>query len=192
MPARRAYERLEMLPMEERMRHEGPFQSHWYAFVAERLAYRQSLLDVGAGSGYGLEIYREAGAREVFGIDLLPLGAHVHALAVEERPDKSFDIVTAIDVIEHVLDDRNFFDHLCRIARSAVFLSTPNYLVSQGENPFHAREYTPDELRELVGDRKVEVYTASGDKVIRSHLNGFGTVTADPQDANFGVLVWIS
>jgi hypothetical protein len=66
-----------------------------------------------------------------------------------------YSVVTAIDVIEHVENDRQFFSELCQISRKAVYISTPNVLHSGCQNEHHAREYSctefgllfkPDEL----------------------------------------------
>jgi SAM-dependent methyltransferase len=109
-----------------------------------------SVLDVGAGTGYGLEILAAAGAAPSFGIDPLPLREYISPIPVAACASKSYDVVVACDVIEHVEDDRAFLADLLRVARKFVFLSTPNWNYSRAKNEYHAREYTPWELLDLV------------------------------------------
>jgi SAM-dependent methyltransferase len=123
----------------------NPAQMGWYAFAAD-LARGQDVLDVGCGSGEGLRVLASHALRAV-GIDLDERlrrpDLNVEIASVTELPDKSFDVVVCLDVIEHVEDDRAFVAELCRVARKAVFVSTPNYAVTFNRHPFHIREYTP-------------------------------------------------
>jgi methyltransferase family protein len=64
-------------------------------------------------------------------------------------PDKSYDVVVSIDVIEHVESDREFLRHLTRIAREAVFLTTPLSFLWREVWPYHIREYRAREFLEL-------------------------------------------
>lgn len=71
-------------------------------------------------------------------------------LLFEDIPDKSFDLVTSIDVVEHVEDDEHFVRELARIGREAIFLMTPNWTTSRCVWPYHLREYTPREFMQLL------------------------------------------
>lgn len=177
---------LESLNIEARRACDGPWQRHWYAFVAEHFVAGRTVLDVGAGSGYSLDLYAAGGAVDTFGLDPLPLGPRVRNVAVESLPDRSWDLVTAVDVIEHVQDDREFFRHLCRIARAAVFLSTPNWLFSRAQNCHHVREYRPEELLEILGGRPYTLWTSNSELRIEAVPQGLSPDIAAP---NFGVLV---
>lgn len=129
----------------------GPSQMGWYTFVAEQCA-GQSVLDVGCGSGEGLRVLASR-ATYALGIDLDERlrrpDVTVEIKSVTEMPDKSFDVVVCLDVIEHVEDDRAFLAELFRVARRAVFVTTPNYAWSFNRNPYHVREYTPREFERL-------------------------------------------
>jgi SAM-dependent methyltransferase len=133
----------------------GPSQMGWYAFIAE-IARGQSVLDVGCGSGEGLKLL-SATASHALGIDL---DARLHRpdvsveiKSVTDVPDKSFDVVVCLDVIEHVEADRAFLDELFRVARKAVFVTTPNYAMTFNRNPYHVREYTPWQFARLFEGR---------------------------------------
>lgn len=140
---------METLPRKARIAEDGKFQTHWYQH-AGALLRGMSILDAGAGIGYGLALLREAGAAVVVGFDVAPLLPNVAIASIEDYGDESFDAVVAMDVIEHVQDDRTFLTELLRVARTHVFFSTPNWNVSRAANVHHAREYTPVELQALL------------------------------------------
>lgn len=137
--------------MAERLAIGGEHQAHWYRLAAAlgvATGCRRAL-DVGAGHGLGLDLLREAGIPAA-GIDPLPLRDDVLLRGIGDVDSRSYDLVVACDVIEHVEDDASFLDNLLRVARRGVFVSTPNWLISRCANPHHVREYTPDELRDLL------------------------------------------
>ena len=133
----------------------GPSQMGWYAFIAE-IAEGRTVLDVGCGSGEGLKLL-SGRAAHALGIDLDERlrrpDVNVEIKSVEDMPDKSFDIVVCLDVIEHVEADRALLDQLFRVAREAVFITTPNYAWSFNRNPYHVREYTPGRFARLFDGR---------------------------------------
>jgi SAM-dependent methyltransferase len=144
-----------------------PAQMGWYGFVAGRLDGEQ-VLDVGCGSGEGLKILT-AHARSAMGIDLDDRlrrpDVHVEIKSIADMPDKSFDVVVCMDVIEHVVDDKAFVAELFRVARKAVFVTTPNYAMSRNRHPYHVREYTPAEFTHLFegyGDMTLYAGSAHG------------------------------
>jgi SAM-dependent methyltransferase len=129
----------------------GPSQMGWYRFIAE-LVEGHSVLDVGCGSGEGLKVLAMR-ASYALGIDLddrlRRSDVNVEIKSVTDVPDKSFDYVVCLDVVEHVEQDRAFVAELFRVARVAVFVSTPNYAMSFNRNPYHVREYTPRQFERL-------------------------------------------
>ncbi len=128
----------------------GPGQEGWYQF-ARQFVKGKSVVDIGCGLGYGLDILR-AEAASVAGQDLDPklAGPEVQIISVEDMPSKSYDVVVSIDVIEHVPDPEGFMAHIVRIARQGAFLTTPNWTASRCQWPFHLREYTPLEFEQLL------------------------------------------
>ncbi len=128
-----------------------PVQMGWYEFASNFVKGR-TVLDVGCGSGDGLKLL-SVHARHATGIEVDERLKHedlnIEIKSLPEVPDRSTDVAVCIDVIEHIEDDREFVRQLVRVAREAVFVSTPNYAVSRNEWPFHVREYTPRQFERL-------------------------------------------
>jgi 2-polyprenyl-3-methyl-5-hydroxy-6-metoxy-1,4-benzoquinol methylase len=123
----------------------------------------QSLLDVGSGRGTflwplldGLP-YLRVTAVDVSERRAADLGA-VAAGGIErlqvmrmdvQRPAvlaHSFDIVTALEVLEHLQDPQNALKHLLAIARRFVLLSVPSVT---DDNPKHLHLFRVDQLHEM-------------------------------------------
>jgi 2-polyprenyl-3-methyl-5-hydroxy-6-metoxy-1,4-benzoquinol methylase len=175
---------LHHLPRDVRAAQGDSGQLHWYRHITDYSPPEwTSVLDVGAAAGSGLAIM-SSHFRDASGIDLLPTSDHIESRRVESWPADSADLVTAVDVIEHVEDDVAFLCELRRIARCAVFISTPNWAVSKCQNSHHIREYTADELSSLVGE-PLAVWVSDGDRRIAQRP----AIMSDEASANFGVLL---
>ena len=145
-----------------------PVQEAAYRLAVEKyLRPADRVLDVGFGLGYGLEMMAGAG-RRLAGIDVDAaavaaagsLPARIPGLervAVYDGttipyPDRAFDVVTCIDVIEHVPDYLSLLSELLRVAGRAVLVSTPNrrpeFTRPDGRpsNVWHLREWSYPEL----------------------------------------------
>ena len=126
------------------------------------------LLDVGSGEGYGAAAFTGV-ARTVVALDYNePSAAHaarrypalvatVGNLAALPLRTDGVDVLTCLQVIEHVWDHRQFLDECVRVLgpRGTLMMTTPNRLTfSPGAdrplNPFHTHEFTADELALLV------------------------------------------
>ncbi len=126
-------------------------QMGWYRFAARSIVPGCTVLDAGCGLGHGIAELRTSAA-DVVGQDLDSRlqGDGTIIGPIEEVPAKSYDIVVSVDVIEHVADDEAFVDELTRIARKAVFLTTPLAAYGRPLWPYHIREYRAQELLRLV------------------------------------------
>lgn len=152
---------------------EVPVQKEAY-FIAlnQYIKTGDKVLDVGSGLGYGLNLLAIK-AGEVSGVDIDDKAiAYAKKLLVGRNPklkelklydgyhlpykDKSFDVITSVDVIEHVEDYDAFIDELLRVAKRAVIISTPNrreeYTNPDGtpRNHWHLREWSREELDAIV------------------------------------------
>jgi 2-polyprenyl-3-methyl-5-hydroxy-6-metoxy-1,4-benzoquinol methylase len=152
-------------------------QLAWYEF-ALRFARGRSVLDVGCGLGDGLQVLK-AGCAVVKGqdVDERLSGPDVLIAPLTEFDANSFDVLTAIDVIEHVEAPQSFLHQLTRIARIGLFLTTPNWNVTHSTWPYHLREYTPKQLAVLLrpfGSLTFFKGTQRGDHIYRvTHRRGW-------------------
>ena len=148
-----------------------PGENYWYRrhlAVYEWIAARVSgerVADLACGEGYGSDVLARAAA-EVVGVDANP-EAHEHARLRYRRANLRFeralvedfeepcDAIVFLQTIEHVHDPEAL---LARFARTApvAYISTPNRLTLAGpgaersDNPWHLREYTSGEYRDLL------------------------------------------
>jgi SAM-dependent methyltransferase len=67
-------------------------------------------------------------------------------------PDNSFDLVVAVEVLEHVEEDEQFIRQVRRVLRpgGAFLMTTPNGTHVPNHNPDHKRHYTPDHLARVL------------------------------------------
>jgi 2-polyprenyl-3-methyl-5-hydroxy-6-metoxy-1,4-benzoquinol methylase len=157
----------------ERTLPDVPEENYWYRrhlAVYEWIAARCAGLDVvdmACGEGYGTGVLARA-ARHVTGVDANP-EAFEHALARYGRPGVDFerdlvdtysepcDAVVFLQTIEHVEDDAGVLRHFQSMLRpgGVAYVSTPNLLTlappgaAKSDNPWHLREYRPEQFRAL-------------------------------------------
>lgn len=130
-----------------------------YVEAAKRVSGR--VLEIGTGSGYGISIIAPS-ASEFVTIDKyrseatksLPANASFCEAKVPPLPfeDESFDFVVSFQVIEHIANDRRFVEEVRRVLRPGgkFIVSTPNRSMSLTRNPWHVREYRPEQLASLL------------------------------------------
>jgi ubiquinone/menaquinone biosynthesis C-methylase UbiE len=123
------------------------------------------ILDVGCGTGATMDCLRDYG--QVQGIDLseIPLGysrrrghQRVFCASATALPfaDNSFDLVTALDVIEHLDDDREGLAEIRRVLKpgAPAMIFVPAFQALWGPNDEqsgHKRRYRIDQLRPAIG-----------------------------------------
>jgi len=139
-----------------------------YLFAAQYVRGKR-VLDAGCGVGYGTRMLVDAGASEAVGVDISDEALTFarqhfsHQLITYTKDDcqtltrvqPPFDVVVAFESLEHVADAAALVRRASELLTSSgVFIvSTPNKLLSpQGVNPFHVREFTPDEFRDLLSN----------------------------------------
>ena len=160
----------------ERTLPDVPAENYWFRrhlAVYERVADRVAGLDVvdmACGEGYGVEVLARR-ARRVTGIDANP-EAYEHARLKYTRPgvrfvrelverfDEPCDAIVFLQTIEHVPEPEALLRRFRELA-PVVYVSTPNRLTlappgaEKSDNPWHLREYTPDQFRELCGGAEI-------------------------------------
>lgn len=145
-----------------------------YLFAAQ-FAEGKRVVDVAAGVGYGTAILAAAGAASVVGADIsgewlryarrrhVP-SPRLHFVQADAQrlpaSDGSVQLLTSFETLEHVPDWRLFLNEIKRVLRpgGVLVLSTPNRMVVSGGrepplNPFHRKEFDPEELRREMGHR---------------------------------------
>jgi SAM-dependent methyltransferase len=155
----------------ERTLPDVPEENYWfrrhlavYEWIAERVRGLR-VADLACGEGYGSDVLTRAAA-EVVGVDANP-EAHEHARLRYRRANLRFargpveefdepcDAITFLQTIEHIHEPEALLQRFARIAPIA-YISTPNRLTlappgaEKSENPWHLREYTLAEYRELL------------------------------------------
>lgn len=165
-------------------------ESHWW-FVGRRRIIRSfierlfpakaksekqvHILDVGCGTGANLEMLSEFGAAE--GVDVSPEALSfcearglksVKLGAAEALPydDNSFDLVTGLDVVEHLDDDLAGLKEMRRVlrrdGRSVLFVPAFMFLWGvQDDISNHRRRYTLKGLKQVVRAAGFEVERAT-------------------------------
>lgn len=129
-----------------------------YHFAAERV--EGGVLEIGTGSGYGIEIIAPHVTKfttldkQLPDIDLEVANVAMISALVPPIPaaDSSFDFVVTFQVIEHIEQDTTFVEEIYRVLKpgGVLIVSTPNAPMSLTRNPWHVREYTPQSLRALL------------------------------------------
>lgn len=155
----------------ERTLPDVPEENYWYRrhlavyeWIAERCE-GLAVTDLACGEGYGSDLLASRAA-DVVGVDANP-EAHAHAAARYRRPNLRFerglvedvagprDAIVFLQTIEHIHDPGALLDRIAAAAPIA-YVSTPNRLTlapegaEKSDNPWHLREYTESEYRELL------------------------------------------
>jgi SAM-dependent methyltransferase len=160
----------------ERTLPDVPAENYWYRrhdvvyrWVAERCRGGR-VVDLACGEGYGAAALAEQ-ADQVFGVDANP-EAHAHATLKYTRPnlafrralvqefdeDAPYDAVVFLQTIEHIEEPGALLDRIASllVPGGVAYISTPNRLTlappgeERSGNPWHVREYDPEEYRALL------------------------------------------
>jgi SAM-dependent methyltransferase len=176
----------------ERTLPDVPHENYWYqrhvaayAWIAGRCSGLR-VADLASGEGYGSDMLAAEGA-QVTGVDANP-EAFEHARLRYRRPNLRFermlveefsepqDAIVFLQTIEHVERPEELLRRLAELA-PVSYVSTPNRLTlappgaPKSDNPWHLREYTVDEYRELLAPcfSRVEVLGIFHAGKLRAH-----------------------
>jgi SAM-dependent methyltransferase len=160
----------------ERTLPDVPEENYWYRrhlavyrWIAERCDGK-NVLDMACGEGYGSAVLAKR-ARAVVGVDANP-DAHEHARLRYTAPGLSFeqalveefaqgapyDAVVFLQTVEHIAEPAPLLARFALLLApgGVAYVSTPNRLTlappgaERSDNPWHVREYTASEFRELL------------------------------------------
>lgn len=138
-----------------------PQQRAIYNYLIPQVA-NKSVLEAGCGNGVGTAMM-ERSAKSIVGTDQLESNVkfcqeiypwiNFSAWDIEEVYGKSqFEVVVAVEVIEHVADPLLSLRNLIDACLSELWISTPNGAGQKRppDNPYHVCEYTPAEMYALI------------------------------------------
>ncbi|MCR4664031.1 MAG: class I SAM-dependent methyltransferase, partial [Paludibacteraceae bacterium] len=147
----------------------------------------ESLLDVGSGRGVFLfPLLRDFPQMEVTSIDILPHRVellqcvrdggitNLHPLLADictwDAPDKSFDVVTMLEVMEHIPDTQAVVRNAVRLARNYIVVSVPS---KPDDNPEHIHLFSNTDLERLFlsnGCRSVKFMSVTNHRIMTAYV----------------------
>ncbi len=147
-----------------------------------------SLLDVGSGRGVSLfPLLREFPDLEVTSLDILPhrvellqcihdggisnLHPILDNICTFNAPGKSFDVVTMLEVMEHIPDTEAVVKNAIRLAKNYIIVTVPS---KPDDNPEHIHLFSNEDLKSLFlnnGCSKVKFMSVTNYIVMVAYLN---------------------
>ncbi|MFL2573147.1 MAG: class I SAM-dependent methyltransferase [Flavobacteriales bacterium] len=158
-----------MMQTAERSSHLDPsenviFQRHMIAYKEAAKIVNGTVLEIGCGEGYGISELAKFSNKyigvdkfDTFISDDLRNNYDIVFHKMEIPPlknieENSVDFVVTFQVIEHIQDDNYFLKEIFRVLKPGgkLLLTTPNKLMSLSRNPWHIREYSPKEMKDIL------------------------------------------
>lgn len=137
------------------------FQRSLLAYCRAAEMVHGDVLEIGTGTGYGIDAVAPYTVSFTTVDKHVPEGIcfadNVEFVQAEVPPlpfeSGRFDCVISFQVIEHIERDMDFVREVYRVLRPGgrFILTTPNAPMSLTRNPWHVREYSADELSNLLG-----------------------------------------
>ena len=152
------------------------FQRSKLAYVEAAKRVQGEVLEIGTGTGYGIDIIAPMCSRFVTldktrseELGAIPEGVEFIQGVVPPLPfaDESFDVIVSFQVIEHIKRDKEFVSEVRRVLKKGgkFIVSTPNRPMSLTRNPWHVREYTSEQFGALLSEfSEVEALGVAGNE----------------------------
>ena len=140
------------------------FQRHMIAYKEASKLISGTVLEIGCGEGYGISELVQF-SKKYIGVDKFDTYISedikknndiiFHKMEIPPLLNieaNSIDFVVTFQVIEHIQDDHYFLREIFRVLKPGgkLLLTTPNKLMSLSRNPWHIREYTPFEMKDIL------------------------------------------
>ena len=179
-----------ILQTAERSSHLDPsenvvFQRHLVAYKEAAKIISGTVLEIGSGEGYGIVELAPIADRfiavdkyEPYIIGELKKDNDITFIKAEVPPlhkieNEMFDFVVTFQVIEHIKNDKLFLNEIKRVLKPGgkLIMTTPNILMSLTRSPWHIREYTPAQMRDVVKSvfTNIELKGVFGNKKIMQY-----------------------
>jgi SAM-dependent methyltransferase len=143
------------------------------------------LLELGCGEGRGVELLAPLSKRYlamdkiaevIAGLQKRFPGVEFKQAVIpplRDIADNSYDIAVSFQVIEHIKEDKFFLEEIYRVLKPGgkAIITTPNIRKTLTRNPWHVREYTPEELYQLASAvfPKVEMKGIGGNEKVMKY-----------------------
>jgi SAM-dependent methyltransferase len=143
-----------------------------FAYEAASGIVKGDIIELGSGEGYGIQLLAPL-AGQYLAVDKFDTDISGHA-NVEFRKqmlpslagiaDNSFDFAVTFQVIEHIQDDKAFIKEIHRVLK-------PGGKLLLTRNPWHIREYTSAELKNILSSvfSSVEMKGVYGNKKVMDY-----------------------
>jgi ubiquinone/menaquinone biosynthesis C-methylase UbiE len=165
------------------------FQRSILAYVKAAELVSGNVLEIGTGSGYGIEIIAKQADKYTTVDKFISEPAakllenninnvefvQMNVPPLKDIPDNSLDFVISFQVIEHIKNDDKFVSEIHRVLKKKgkFIVSTPNIKMSLTRNPWHIREYTVTEFETLLAKNfgDIEKLGVFGNEKIMEYYN---------------------
>ena len=143
---------------------DNPIHQRLYkAYVIAADYVQGDVLEVGCGEGRGVGILLQhaktftAVDKILYAVEKLQIKYPAGKFMAMNIPpfsalaDNTYDSIVSFQVIEHIEDDTLFLKEIHRVLKpgGVALITTPNRSMSLTRNPWHIREYLPNELKDL-------------------------------------------
>ncbi len=165
-----------LIPTKTKFLHEAQASSARYK-LATQYAQDKVILDIGCGAGYGSYKLIRAGAKKVYGVDIIANSIeycqthHFNPRLFFKQgdithldfDDNSFDQICAFEVIEHIKNYEKAVSELLRVLKPGglLIISTPNKAIYSPDtkkpfHPFHYHEWFLNDFKKILIGFKIQ------------------------------------
>jgi 2-polyprenyl-3-methyl-5-hydroxy-6-metoxy-1,4-benzoquinol methylase len=155
------------------------------AYIIAEHYIQGDVLEVGCGEGRGIDVMLPK-SKSFTAVDKIePViadlrkkypGAKFQSMNIPPLSglaDNTYDVVVSFQVIEHIENDKLYLQEINRVLKPGglALITTPNRSLSLTRNPWHIREYLPNELQALAASvfREVKLKGISGNAKVMAY-----------------------